>query len=44
MTASGGLPPARASTSAPIRRNGSATRPIGRDRSDASPVKKVTIG
>ena len=34
---SGASPPSRASISAPIRRSGSTTRPIGRRRIDASP-------
>lgn len=38
------VPSARPTTVAPIRRSGSATRPIGRRRSDSSPVRTVQNG
>ena len=44
VTMSGSKSPSRAEIAAPILRSGSATRPIGRDLSEASPVRNAVTG
>jgi len=44
MVSGGSRPPSRPRTVAPIRRSGSATRPIGRRRSGSVPVSTVVNG